>query len=223
MKILSRGAIGLALIVLSAPLIHGQDLSKYRTFSLGMTLADISKQLAAQPADVAVVHEQPALIQELAWWPPAYGSLRPTEPVTRILFSFYNGALYRMLVTYNDSAIKGLTADDMIQSISTTYGTATRPVTEISLPTNPSYETSEKVVARWEDSQYSLNLLRFSSQDTFAMLVFSKQADAQAAVSIAESVKLERQEAPQKEAAKVKKVADDLEGQRQKNIKTFRP
>jgi hypothetical protein len=60
-------------------------------------------------------------------------------------------------------------------------------------------------------------------QDTFAIVMFSKQADAQATVSIAESVKLEQQEAPQKEAAKVKKDADDLEGERQKNIKTFRP
>ena len=224
MKIISRGAIALVLIVLSAPLIHGQDLSKYRTFSFGMTLADLSKQIDAKPADVTVVHEHPALIQELAWWlPQLYGALRPTEPVSRILFSFYNGALYRMLVTYDDSAIKGLTANDMIQGISTQYGTATRPVAEINFPTNPSYEASEKVIARWEDPQYSLNLLRFSSQNTFAIVVFSKQADAQAAVSIAESVKLEQQEAPQKEAAQVKKDADDLEGERQKNIKTFRP
>jgi hypothetical protein len=225
MTILSRAVIAFVLLVLSAPLIHGQDLSKYRTFSLGMTLADVSKQIDAEPADVADVHEHPALIQQLLWWvPPPYSSMRPTESASRILFSFYNGALYRMLVTYDDSAIKGLTADDMVQSISTQYGTATRPVSEINFPNNPSYEDkSEKVIARWEDPQYSLNLVRLPSQDTFAIVMLSKQTDAQAAVSIAESVKLEQQEAPQKEAAKVKKDADDLEGERQKNIKTFRP
>ena len=53
--------------------------------------------------------------------------------------------------------------------------------------------------------------------------MFAKQLDAQAGVSIAESVKLEQQEAPQKEAARVKKDADDLELERQKNIKTLRP
>ena len=224
MKFVSRAVIALVLIVLSSPLIHGQDLSKYRTFLLGMTLADLTKQTDAKPADVAVVHEHPALIQELPWWPPvSYSSLRPTEPVTRILFSFYNGVLYRMLVTYDDSAIKGLTADDMIQVISTKYGTATRPAAEINFPTNPSYETNEKVLARWEDPTYSLNLLRLSSQDTFAIVMFSKQADVQAAVSISESVKLEQQEAPQKAAAQVQKNAADLEVERQKNIKTFRP
>ena len=69
----------------------------------------------------------------------------------------------------------------------------------------------------------SLNLFRSSMSDTFAVLTFDKRLDAQAAVSIAESVQLERQEAPQKEAARVKKEADDLEAERQKNIGVLRP
>jgi hypothetical protein len=223
MKLKTRWAIALVLIALTTPLVHGQDLSKYRAFHLGMTLADVSKQIEAKPADVVAVHERPVLIQQLAWYPPPQSDSL-TESASRILFSFDDGALYRMLVTYDTFAIKGLTADDMVQGISRTYGTATRPVAEIDFPTNASYEEkSEKVVARWEDPQYSLNLLRLSSKDTFAIVMFSKQADAQATVSIAKSVKLEQQEAPQKEVAKVKKDADDLEGERQKNIKTFRP
>jgi hypothetical protein len=87
---------------------------------------------------------------------------------------------------------------------------------------NPSYKATQRVIARWEDSQYSLNLFR-SYVDTFAIVMFTKQMDAQAGISIAESVKLEQQEAPQKEAARVKKGADDLELDRQKNIKTLRP
>jgi hypothetical protein len=87
---------------------------------------------------------------------------------------------------------------------------------------NPSYKASEKVIARWEDSQYSLNLFR-SYVNTFAVVMFAKDVDAQAASSIAESVKVEEREAPQKEAARVKKTADDVEIERQKNIKTLRP
>ena len=52
--------------------------------------------------------------------------------------------------------------------------------------------------------------------------MFDKGLDAQAAVAIAEAVELERQEAPQKEAERTKKEADDLEVDRQKNIKTLR-
>jgi hypothetical protein len=111
----------------------------------------------------------------------------------------------------------------MIRVISAKYGVATRPVAEVNFPTNPSYNSSEKVIARWEDNQYSLSLIRSSVPETFAIVMFDKRLDAQAEVSIAESVQLERQEAPQKEAARVKKVADDLEGERQKNIEVLRP
>jgi len=211
-------------ILLSIPLVHAQDLSRYRNFSFGMTVADISKQIDQKPANAAVAHENPALIEELTWLPPQpYSSSRPAEPVDEILFSFYNGALYRMVMTYENSATKGLTDDDMIRVVSAKYGVATRPVAAVvNFPLNPSYKATEKVIARWEDSQYSLNLFR-SYGDTFALVMFTKELDAQAGISIAESVKLEQQEAPQKEAARAKKAADDVELERQKNIKTLRP
>jgi hypothetical protein len=210
-------------ILISTPQVRAQDLSRYRNFSFGMTVADISKQIDQKPANAAVVHERPALIEELTWLPPQpYGSSRAAEPVDEILFSFYNGALYRMLVTYEDSATKGLTDEDMIRVVSAKYGVATRPVAVVDFPMNPSYKATEKVIARWEDSQYSLNLFR-SYVDTFAIVMFTKQLDAQAGISIAASVKLEQQEAPQKEAARVKKTAEDVELDRQKNIKTLRP
>ena len=214
----------IVVILLSIHQVHAQDLSKYRNFSFGMTVADVSKQIDQKPANAAVLHEHPGLIQELTWWPPQpYSSLRPAEPVDQILFSFYNGALYRMLVTYENSTTKGLNDEDMIRAVSAKYGVATRPLaTVVSFPTNSSYHATEKVIARWEDSQYSLSLFR-SSGDTFAVVMFTKELDAQAGISIAESVKLEQQEAPLKEAARVKKGADDLEIDRQKNIKTLRP
>jgi len=223
MRCLVVSFLMIMVILLSTPQAHAQDLSKYRNFSFGMTVADLSKQIDQQPANAAVLHERPALIQELTWWPPQpYGTLRPAEPVEQILFSFYNGALYRMLVTYDNSATKGLTDEDMIRVVSTKYGAATKPVAVVNFPMNPSYKANEKVIARWEDSQYSLNLFR-SYGDTFAIVMFTRQMDAQAGNSIAASVKLEQEEAPQKQAARVKKDADDLDLERQKNIKTLRP
>jgi hypothetical protein len=224
MKIISRGAISFVMVMLSTPLIYGQDLSKYRTFSFGMTVASVSKQADRQIAKADVIHQRPDLIEESTWYPPQpFGSLRPAEPVEKVLFSFYNNELYRMLVIYDNSATKGLTDDDMIRVISAKYGTATRPVADINFPTNPSFRATEKVVARWEDSQYSFNLFRSSASNTFAIVMFDKRRDAQAGISIAESLQLEKQEAPEKEAARVKKENDALEGERQKNIKTLRP
>ncbi|HXC62338.1 MAG TPA: hypothetical protein VNV63_06655, partial [Nitrospiria bacterium] len=177
---LSRVSITLILILFSTSLISAQDLSKYRNFSFGMSVASVSKQADQQIAKAEVIHQRPALIEESTWYPPQpFGSSRPAEPVEKVLFSFYNGELYRMLVTYDNSAIKGLTDEDMIRVISAKYGASTRPVANVNFPMNPSYRATEKVVARWEDSQFSFNLFR-SSTDTFALVMFDKRMDAQA-------------------------------------------
>src|SRR5487761_232795 len=151
MRSLAASFLMIVVILLSILQGHAQDLSKYRNFSFGMTVTDISKQIDQTPANAAVVHERPALIQELTWVPPQpYCSLRPAEPVDQILFSFYNGTLYRMLLTYEDSATKGLTDEDMIRVVSAKYGLATRPVAAVvDFPMNPSYKATEKVIARW--------------------------------------------------------------------------
>jgi hypothetical protein len=224
MKTLSRGVFAAIMVLIPAFAIHAQDLSKYRNFAFGSSVDSVSKQLDRQPAETQLIHQRPALIQELSWYPPLrFESSRPAEPVEKVIFSFYNDALYRMLVVYDSSSIKGLTKEDMVQIVSAKYGVATRPVANVNFPTNPSYEATEKVVARWEDSGHSLNLIRSSVSDTFALVMFDKQLDAQAGVSIAQSVRLEKQEAPQREAERMKKEADDLEVERQKNIKTLRP
>ena len=91
------------------------------------------------------------------------------------------------------------------------------------MPANGKYESTQKVLARWGDSQYSFNLLRSSFSDGFGLVLFSKTLNARAEVGIAEAVKLEEQERPQKEAERQKKETADLEVTRLKNRKTFRP
>jgi hypothetical protein len=193
MKVMTRGALTLVLVFFSAASIFSQDLSKYRNFSFGMSVVNVSKLAQEKSAEVMVIYQQPALIQELTWYPPqSFGSSRPPEPVEKFLFSFYNGELYQMLVTYESFAIKGLTNEDMIQMLSARYGTATRPDAEINFPTNQPFRATEKVIARWEDPQYSLNLFWSSMSNTFAVVMFTKQLDAQAGIAIAESTRLER-------------------------------
>jgi hypothetical protein len=225
MKMMCSLVSSLVLILLSAPLIHGQDLSKYRNFSFGMSLVDLSKQVDQKPAEANLIHQRQAVIQELTWWPPLTSGTPQAAPVRQILFSFYNGELYRILVTYDRYVTEGLTAEDMVRTMSAKYGTATRPTAEINFPTNETgeYGTTEKVIVRWEDSRYSFNLFRSYPSNTFGLVMISKRLDAQAEAAIAKSLKLEGQEDPQKEVARVKKEADGLETSRQKNIKAFRP
>ncbi|HEY6444177.1 MAG TPA: hypothetical protein VIY66_12645, partial [Candidatus Acidoferrales bacterium] len=129
MKTARNIVICVAAILLSVPLACAQDLSRYRNFSLGTSLIAVSKQVNEKPADASVVHQSPVLVQELTWWPmPSYQSSTPVDPVQQILFSFYNGALYKMVVTYDSSATEGLTAEDMIRAISAKYGAASMPL-----------------------------------------------------------------------------------------------
>jgi hypothetical protein len=224
MKIIRSVGISLVMILLSAPLIQGQDLSKYRGFSLGMSLPELSSQVDLRPLRTKLIQKHPDVIQELTYWPigfPDY-SLQ-ADSVGQIFFSFYHGELFRILVTYHRDATYGLTVEDIIQAISTKYGTATRPAGEISFPTNELYRSTQKVIARWEDSHYSINLVRSRFLNSFALVMFSKGLDAQADAAIAKSIKLEGQEDPQKEIDRQKKEADDLEAARQKNRKIFRP
>jgi len=224
MKIMRSVGISLVMILLSAPLVRGQDLSKYRDFSLGMSLPELSSQIDLRPLQIKLIQKHPAVIQELTFWPgnSSYYALQ-ADSVGQIFFSFYNGELFRILVTYDRDATHGLTAEDMVEAISTKYGTATRPADEISFPTNELYRSTEKVIARWEDSQYSINVVRSKFLNSFALVMFSKRLDAQADAAIAKSIKLEGREDPQKEIDRQKKETDDLEAARQKNRKIFRP
>lgn len=224
MKIMRKSLIALALLLLSTPVIFAQDLSKYRTFSLGMSLTDVSKQVNETPADARVVHQGSPLVQELMWWPAqSYPSPTPPESVQDALFSFYNGNLYKIAVTYESSATKGLTAEDMVRAVSEKYGTATRPVVTVPPAASSVDSSTGEAIAFWGDAQYSLTLSRSSLSDAFQLVMYSKQLNGQADAAIAEALKLEREGAPQREIARVKKQVDDLETSRQANLKAFRP
>ena len=224
MKIMRLVGISLIMILLSAAMIRGQDFSKYRNFSLGMSLPELSKQVDLRPLQTKLIQKRPAVIQELTCW-PSNSSDDPlqADSVRQIFFSFYNGELFRILVTYDQDATRGLTAEDMVQAISTKYGTATRPDVEVSYSTNELYRSTEKVLARWEDSQYSINLVRARFLNSFALVMFSKRLDAQAEAAIAKSLKLEGEEDRKNEIDRRKKEIDGLEAARQKNQKIFRP
>jgi hypothetical protein len=175
-------------------------------------------------ADEKDIHGRPALIQELTWWPPNLpGTSFRSDTVEQILFSFYNAELYKISVTYDRTSTEGLTAEDMVKSISAKYGPPTNIALEGDSATNEQYEVRQKLVASWEDSQYSFRLVRSSFSGDFELVIYSKRLNAEAEVALAEAVKLEKQEEPQREAERLKKDADDLAVTRQKNQKSFRP
>ncbi len=224
MKIMRSVGISLVMILLSAPSIRGQDLSKYRHFTLGMSLTTVLDRTDQKMADVRVIHGRPALIQELTWWPMNLpGTSFRSDTVEQILFSFYNTELYKISVTYDRTSTEGLTAEDMVKSISAKYGPATSVEPEVDSAMNERYDMRQKPVASWEDSQYSFNLVRSSYSDGFELAIYSKGVIAAAELAIARAIKLAQQEGPQREAERQRKETSDLEATRLKNQKSFRP
>jgi hypothetical protein len=130
-----------------------------------------------------------------------------------------------MVVNYARYKTEGLTAEDMVEAISANYGSATRPATEIIFPSL--YNESVKVIARWEDSQYSFNLVRSSFQPSFGMIGFSQRLDALAQAATIEATRLDNLEAPQREAERQRKQEEEKHVQQEKarllNKASFRP
>src|SRR6266851_466811 len=224
MKTIRSSILCFAVLLVAAPLLRAQDLSKYRHFTLGMSLTRVLERTDQKMADVKVIHGRPALIQELTWWPPNIpGTSYRSDTVEQILFSFYKGELYKISVTYDQTSTEGLTAEDMVKSISAKYGPATNVVLQIDSAKNDRYDVRQKPVASWEDAQYSFNLVRSSFTDHLGLIIYSKRVNAEAELAIVEAAKLDEQEGPQREAERQKKQTDDLETARQKNRKIFRP
>ena len=224
MKTIRSSILCFIALFLTAPLLRAQDLSKYRHFTLGMSLTRVLERTDQKMADVKSIHGRPAVVQELNWWPPNVpGNSFQSDSVEQILFSFYNGELYKISVTYDQNSTEGLTAEDMVKSISAKYGPPTYVALAIDSATNDRYDVTQKPVASWADAQYSFNLVRSSFSDHLGLIIYSKRVNTEAELAIVEAVKLDAQEGPQREAERQKKQTDDLEAARQKNRKIFHP
>jgi hypothetical protein len=223
MKTIRGLALCLIVMIFMPLVLHAQDLFNYRGFSFGMSPAAVLKQTDMKLANVKTLHSQPALIQELTWWLPMLpGNSYLANSVREILFTFCDGQLYRMSATYDRSAIEGLTAEDLVQSIAAKYGPPIKPPTETDVKVGPQ-GPEEKVVALWGDAQYSFSLNRSYLANGFTLVMYSLQANAAADGAIAKAIKLEEQEGPLKEAERQKKEKDELAAARVKNLQSFRP
>ena len=194
-----------------------QDLSKYRDFQFGMSLESVAKQIHMKASAAKITHQRPAVIQTLQWDQLSYSDLVAKDrSLGSIRFDFYNGELSRMVVTYDPTGTEGLTTDDMIEAISAIYGPATKPETTIAVSPSAVYENSQKVLACWEDAQYSYNLFRAAYGNAFGLVAFSKKLDLVASDSSREADRLDKLEAPARELAQQVKQEEDKRAAQEK-------
>jgi hypothetical protein len=178
------------------------DLSKYRSFQLGTDLATVAKQAGADPSQAKIIHLRPALIQELEWRPRPLGPSSQREAAQDVLFTFYNGELFRIVVNYDRYETEGLTADDFVDAISATYGPAAKPTAPVKVTTE-SYGDQEDILAQWQDAKYSFDLIRSSYGPSFRLVAVVKALATAAEAATLEAKRLDDREAPQRDAARV--------------------
>jgi hypothetical protein len=229
-RALAVGALGL---VLAAGSVQGQNRSRYRDYPLGGNLPSISALSGVAASTAKTIHLRPAMMQELEWQRPyAKSGATPAviDPVKQIVFSFYNDQLSRMVIDYDRDRTAGMTDADLIDAISTEYGPRLKPGVGLGRGGPSEIEReSGTAVARWGDADYAVVLYRstYTYMSGFRIIVTSPRLEALARTAEAQALRLDEREAPQREAARLKKEADEAraadETARTANRATFRP
>ena len=192
--------------------VDAQDLSRYRTFELGTSLAAVSAATGVASSEATTLHQRPALLQDLEWrlprWTPG-STAESTDPVERIVFSFYNDRLFQIVVDYGRDRTEGMTDADMTAAISTAYGPVT-PARSSGRVQSPLEIESGRPVARWADPANAVVLYRTSSyREVYRLIVTDAVVANLARKGAAQALRLDEQEAPQREIARQKKERDD--------------
>jgi len=202
------------------------DLSKYRDFQLGTDLSTVTSGIGENTSQPKLIHSRPALIQELEWRPRSLGPSPKPESAEKVIFSFYNGTLFRIAVKYDQYATEGLTTEDFVEAISAVYGASTMIPPPVK-PAAESYGDQEEAVARWEDPQYRFDLVRSSYGPTYTLVGILKSLEGPVQAANVEAKRLDDLEAPQREAARAAAEQDAkaaiLEKARLANKPKFRP
>lgn len=200
-------------LVLWAPMLEAQDLSGYRGFHLGMTLAAVAQQAHVPVTSARVVYPRPQLIEELEWQPQAQAGAANAEAVKTARFTFYDGRLYKIVVVYDRNRVEGLTAEDFVEAIAAAYGVPILASTLVGVAVPVAYVdyslgTELTVAAQWEDAQHTVCLVQSQYPAAFGLVLLSTDSDRLAREAAATSARLDTLEAPQREATRLQTQAD---------------
>jgi hypothetical protein len=222
-------AIGACILMLSAVALQAQERLRYRDFQLGSDLASVAKVTGIAPSEAKLIHQRPAVMKDLEWRPRYFsGGVSPqTDPVDLMVFRFYDDQLFSVVVDYDRHRTTGMTEADMIEAITAKYGPASKPLPRLRRASVAEYGTPDTPIAVWGDTEYSVTLLRVAYPETFRLVVALTRLDNLARTASTEAVRLDANEAPQREIARQKREADEALAAQEKakieNKAVFRP
>ena len=202
------------------------ELSRYREFELGTSVAAVTAVTLTAERDTKTVHIRPALLQEVVWQ-PRYTTGAPVadrKSIDEIVFSFVDDRLFKMTVAYERGRTTGLTNADMIAALTELYGA---PASTSVSSRGAADALDAAAIAEWRQGDVQLALRRTKYNESFSLVITSLSLNAIAHKAMATALVMDAREAPAREAALAKKRADDLrqaeEQTRTTNKKVFQP
>jgi hypothetical protein len=207
--------LGLSVFIMcSTHGLEAQDLSRYRNFELGSNVASVSTTAGVAASDTKTIHQRPAVLQDLEYRPShwlAESTAPSTDPVEQIVFSFYNDQLFRIVVDYGHNRTAGMAGTDMIEAISAAYGPVIIPTSRARSRVLSRLESeSGSPIAEWGDTQHAIVLHQTSSYGTaFRLVVTDVRLANLAREAETQALRLDDQEAPQRELVRQQKERDD--------------
>ena len=222
-------AIAFGFAAVCAQSTTAQQDVRYRDFLMGSDLASVAKATGAAPTAAKVIHTRPAVIQDLEWRPRyrIVGTSTLTDPVDLMVFKFYDDQLFTIVADYDRRRTEGMTPADMIEAISQTYGPVSQvPSRPMGTQTTP-YGFPDTPLAVWGDADYSVTLLRVTYPAGFRLVVALTRLESLARAATATAVRLDTDEAPQRELARKERDAAAAAAAQEKakteNKAQFRP
>ena len=215
-------------VILSGHIVSAQDMSRYRAYALDSSIESVIAASGARSSDVKTLHERPAIIQELQWRVPYLNSTATlADPVREITFTFYNDALYQVVVQYDRYRTEGLTNTDIIEALSAAYGPPVLASTRLRVSPPADASPDSIVLAQWDSGESRLTLIREPYTPEFQLMLISTSLSARAWAAIEEATRLDIVEAPRREAERREKEANEARAARDKtrmtNKTAFRP
>ena len=224
----TRGGVSAACIVLAVSTVSSAELSRYREFELGTSVATVTA-VTQNAARVRIVHSRPALIQQLEWR-PRYMAGAPQadrDSIGEVVFSFVDDQLFQMSIAYAQDRTSGLTDQDMVGSLTAVYGAPSSPAPRTRTTSSLLALDAPVVIAEWRHAETTVALQRREYSESFFLVITSLPLDIIARKAQATAVAMDQSEAPAREAALLKKRAADeklaAETTRSANKKVFQP
>jgi len=172
-----RSILAVLWIGIPATLLIAQPRPHYREYRMGDDLLSVSRQIGVPPPVVAAEGGGPRenTVTELRWRSDYVrrGADGPTDTVERLIFSFHDDRLFRIVIDYSRSRTDGMHEGDMVEAVSKVYG---QPAKRLDPPQSVGLEPlrpADSVVAQWSNEEIHVALLRLDDAPAFRLIVAS--------------------------------------------------